>query len=127
MTDFNGFLDDMRKLEIEMAEDSVRRYSEYIKNERKWRRWDAVMYVWFIIFGIVETLLCIWYIIHLSPWAISSGALAILQVILIRLNRRTRRSREDNDWEGKRQEALAKLEALDPNNLLVPEIIEEEP
>lgn len=121
--------EELRKFQVSMAETDVKLYTDLLKGSSKWLRWDNAFFVWFLAFSIFEAVLCVWYIVHGDLWAISSGALVILNVFLAKLNRRTRRNRLENnqDWEAKRAAALEKLEQLDPQNMLVPEIIEEEP
>jgi len=121
--------EEMHKFQVQMAETDVKMYTDFAKTQGRSTRWENAFYVWFWFFGIFEGLLCIWYLVHLSIWAISSGALALCQVFLAKLNRRTRRNRLEGatDWAAKRDEALKRLEQLDPTNPLVPEIIEEEP
>jgi len=119
----------MRQFQTEMAETDVKMYTGFLKSANRWQRWDNAFFVWFIAFSIFETVLFVYYLVHWRIWALSSGGLAVLNVFLARLNRRTRRTRQQTNanWEQKRVEALHRLQSLDPDNALVPYVIEETP
>lgn len=115
----------------DMAVMDVQGATTMLTTAQKWQRRNKYWLYWYSGFGLFE--------IGLGTLDALTGSdmfsilltygVGILQIPLIYLNRRSQRTHDESveRYQAKLAKAEENLRAIDPNNLLFPEIIEEEP
>lgn len=120
-----------QEFQRDLAEADLRAQESLLAGQVKWRRRNKYWLYWYSGFGSVE------FILGTVDWITGSSlfnilltyGVALMQVPLIYLNRRSQRMYNENvdRYTKKVAESREKLAEIDPHNLLLPEIIEEEP
>lgn len=122
---------ELQEFQRDLAESDLRANQSLLEGQIKWRRRNKYWFYWYTGFGSVE------FILGTVDWLTGSSlftilltyGVALMQVPLAYLNRRSQRMYNQNvdRYTKKVAESREKLAQIDPHNLLLPEIIEEEP